>query len=256
MTGTDDQLLLAVDDEKVAILVDLGHIAGLEAAVGVDRLGGRFLVAPVAALVSSATESQPWVDSVRANAPNASSCAIADSKRSFGCSEPSRSIAFIANPDCTARSVPRVRSPRRSSMFTRPRASGLLPRQPSRGSSFATMSTSPSSLCCRASSSALRVAKFAGPPLDRPGIVLLNHRDPNRKPLHRPALHPRPSQIPRHPPPRDRKQPTPRLLLLRPSSRRDHEHNASANVLPVKSAATQTSACAATNTITPARSHS
>ena len=37
---------------------------------------------------------------------------------------------FIASPDWTPRKVPRLPSPRCSSMFTRPRASGLIPGQP------------------------------------------------------------------------------------------------------------------------------
>ena len=82
------------------------------------------------ALVSSATESEPCSGSVSANAPIASSRAIAGSQRSFCSSEPSRSIDFIASPDCTPRNVPRLPSPRWSSMFTRPRASGLIPGQP------------------------------------------------------------------------------------------------------------------------------
>ena len=79
------------------------------------------------ALVSSATESEPCSGSVSANAPIASSRAIAGSQRSFCSSEPSRSIDFIASPDCTPRNVPRLPSPRCSSMLTRPRASGLMP---------------------------------------------------------------------------------------------------------------------------------
>ena len=36
----DDQLLLAVDDRDVAVLVDRGHVAGVQPAVVVERLGG------------------------------------------------------------------------------------------------------------------------------------------------------------------------------------------------------------------------
>jgi len=50
------------------------------------------------ALVSSATESDPWFGSVSANAPNCSSLAIGGSQRSFCSSEPSIAIDFIASP--------------------------------------------------------------------------------------------------------------------------------------------------------------
>ncbi len=39
-------------------------------------------------------------------------------------------IDFMASPDCTPRKVPRLPSPRCSSMFTSPRVSGLMPGQP------------------------------------------------------------------------------------------------------------------------------
>ena len=81
-------------------------------------------------VVSSATESEPWSGSVSANAPICSRRAMAGSQRSFCSSEPSRSIDFIASPDWTPRNVPRLPSPRLSSMWTRPRASGLMPGQP------------------------------------------------------------------------------------------------------------------------------
>ena len=73
------------------------------------------------ALVSSATESEPCAGSVSANAPTASSRAIAGSQRCFCSSEPSSAIDFMASPDCTPRNVPMLPSPRWSSMFTRPR---------------------------------------------------------------------------------------------------------------------------------------
>ena len=76
------------------------------------------------AVVSSATESEPWSGSVSAKAPTASSRAIAGSQRFFCSSEPCMSIDFMASPDCTPRNVPRLPSPRCSSMLTRPRASG------------------------------------------------------------------------------------------------------------------------------------
>ena len=48
VAAADDQLLLAVDDEEVAVLVDLGHVAGLEPAVLVDGLLRLLLALPVA----------------------------------------------------------------------------------------------------------------------------------------------------------------------------------------------------------------
>ncbi len=36
--GVDDQLLLAVDDLEVAVVVELADVAGVEQALGVDRL--------------------------------------------------------------------------------------------------------------------------------------------------------------------------------------------------------------------------
>ena len=47
VAAADDQVLLAVDDEEVAVLVLLGHVAGEEPAVG-DGLLGLLLLAPVA----------------------------------------------------------------------------------------------------------------------------------------------------------------------------------------------------------------
>ena len=47
VTAADDHVLLAVDDEEVAVLVDLAHVAGVQPAVA-DRLGGRVLALPVA----------------------------------------------------------------------------------------------------------------------------------------------------------------------------------------------------------------
>ena len=47
VAAADDQLLLAVDDEEVAVLVDLAHVAAVEPAVD-DGLLGRLLAVPVA----------------------------------------------------------------------------------------------------------------------------------------------------------------------------------------------------------------
>ena len=47
--GADDQLLLAVDDRQVAVLVELADVAGAVPAVGVDRRGGLLRLVAVAA---------------------------------------------------------------------------------------------------------------------------------------------------------------------------------------------------------------
>src|SRR5215207_9388113 len=47
--AADDQLLLAVDDEEVAVLVALREIAGVQPSVLVDGPGGRFRAVPIAA---------------------------------------------------------------------------------------------------------------------------------------------------------------------------------------------------------------
>ena len=44
----DDELLLAVDDLEVAVLVELADVAGVQPAVGVDRLGGLLGLVAVA----------------------------------------------------------------------------------------------------------------------------------------------------------------------------------------------------------------
>ena len=80
--------------------------------------------------VSSATESEPWSGSVSANAPSLSSSAIGGSQRCFCSSEPSIAIDCIASPAWTPRKVPRLPSPRLSSMWTRPLAIGLIGGQP------------------------------------------------------------------------------------------------------------------------------
>ncbi len=46
--GVDDQLLLAVDDLHEAVVVDLGDVAGVQPAVGVERLGGLLRLVAVA----------------------------------------------------------------------------------------------------------------------------------------------------------------------------------------------------------------
>ena len=80
--------------------------------------------------VSSATESEPWSGSVSAKAPSFSSVAIRGSHRCFCSSEPSMAIDCMASPACTPRNVPRLPSPRLSSMFTSPAAIGLIGGQP------------------------------------------------------------------------------------------------------------------------------
>ncbi len=82
------------------------------------------------AVVSSATESEPCVGSVSANAPMLSSWAMAGSQRCFCSSEPSIAIDCIARPAWTPTNVPRLPSPRLSSMWTRPLAIGLIGGQP------------------------------------------------------------------------------------------------------------------------------
>ena len=46
--GGDDQVLLAVGDAQEALGVELADVAGVQPAVGVDRLGGGALVLAVA----------------------------------------------------------------------------------------------------------------------------------------------------------------------------------------------------------------
>ena len=41
--AADDHLLLAVDDEEIAVVVDPGQIAGVKPPVGIDRLCGRLV---------------------------------------------------------------------------------------------------------------------------------------------------------------------------------------------------------------------
>ena len=80
--------------------------------------------------VSSATESEPCIGSVSANAPSVSSAAMPGSQRCFWSSDPSMAIDCIASPACTPTNVPRLPSPRLSSMCTSPVASGLIGGQP------------------------------------------------------------------------------------------------------------------------------
>ncbi len=54
----DDQLLLAVDDAHVAVGVDLGDVAGVQPAVGVDRLGRALGVVAIAAHHDRAAHEQ------------------------------------------------------------------------------------------------------------------------------------------------------------------------------------------------------
>jgi hypothetical protein len=46
VAAADDHLLLAVDDEEVAVVVDLAHVAGAEPAVVVEDLLGGVLACP------------------------------------------------------------------------------------------------------------------------------------------------------------------------------------------------------------------
>ena len=48
VAAADDQVLLAIDDEEVPVLVGLGDVAGLEPPLAVDRLGRRVRSVPVA----------------------------------------------------------------------------------------------------------------------------------------------------------------------------------------------------------------
>src|SRR5947207_6733780 len=70
--------------------------------------------------VFNPTESEPCSGSVSANAPSFDSAAISGSQRCFCACEPSVAIDRIANPAWTPRKVPRLPSPRLSSMWTRP----------------------------------------------------------------------------------------------------------------------------------------
>ena len=82
------------------------------------------------AVVSRATESEPWSGSVNANAPSMSTRAMPGSQRCFCCCEPSIAMDRIARPACTPRKVPRLPSPRFSSMVTSPADSGSISGQP------------------------------------------------------------------------------------------------------------------------------
>jgi hypothetical protein len=80
--------------------------------------------------VSSDTKSDPCSGSVSAKAPSLSVRAIAGSQRCFCSSAPSMAIERMARPACTPSAVPRLPSPRLSSMCTSPAAIGLMSGQP------------------------------------------------------------------------------------------------------------------------------
>ena len=82
------------------------------------------------AVVSSATESEPWSGSVRAKAPIRSSVAIPGSQRCLCSSLPSTLIEPIARPDCTPRKVLTLPSPRDISTVAIPAARRDRPGQP------------------------------------------------------------------------------------------------------------------------------
>ena len=82
------------------------------------------------AVVSRATESDPWSGSVSAKAPIISIRAIRGSQRSFCSSEPKALIEPIASPECTPKKVLKDPSPRASSIDTRAPAMRLMPGQP------------------------------------------------------------------------------------------------------------------------------
>ena len=48
LAAADDHVLLAVGDEEEALVVEVADVAGVEPAVGVDRLGGGLGLVPVA----------------------------------------------------------------------------------------------------------------------------------------------------------------------------------------------------------------
>ena len=82
------------------------------------------------AVVSSSSESEPWSGSVNAKAPILSMVAMAGNHRAFCSSEPHIAMDSMASPACTPRKVPRLPSPRCSSMLTRPQAIGLISAHP------------------------------------------------------------------------------------------------------------------------------
>ena len=69
--------------------------------------------------MDSATESEPWSGSVSAKAPIFSILDMV-AATAFCSSEPHFAIDCIASPACTAMNVPRLPSPRLSSMSTSP----------------------------------------------------------------------------------------------------------------------------------------
>ena len=48
LAAADDDVLLAVDDEQIAVLVEIADVAGADIAVGGEQRRGRFRVAPIA----------------------------------------------------------------------------------------------------------------------------------------------------------------------------------------------------------------
>ena len=82
------------------------------------------------AVVDSAIESEPWSGSVSANAPIFSIVDMDGSQRAFCSSEPHIAIDCMARPACTPRNVPRLPSPRCSSMCTSPHAIALMSAAP------------------------------------------------------------------------------------------------------------------------------
>ncbi len=48
LAAADDDVLLAVDDEQIAVLVEIAEVAGEEIAVGAHRRGRRFGIVPIA----------------------------------------------------------------------------------------------------------------------------------------------------------------------------------------------------------------
>jgi len=47
LAAADDDVLLAVDDEQIAVVVEIADIAGQEIAIGAERRGGRIGPMPI-----------------------------------------------------------------------------------------------------------------------------------------------------------------------------------------------------------------